>query len=284
MQEIIRELNVLIAVSKYTQVMLVLSIFGVLLLAIVLLIAICMLGFAIVVVIRKKHWRGGGRRKNLLVVCCILLASLIICPLGVMWQRSAAQTQYLTASKNISESGNLYAQLNAANWDTLDEVQRLALLQVAAQAEAEVLGVHRSITVLAKEIENTPDSDVTIRGYLSSGSGTIVINSTLLAPGAGDSGYDCLEVVVHEVYHVYQQELIAMYYTLDVDTQQLAIFDTVRIYIEEYASGYEGSVQSETYAAYISQRIEIDAYIYAATQTTVYKQSALDDLETCAQE
>lgn len=284
MQEIIRELNVLIAVSEYTQVMLVLSIFGVLLLAIVFLGAICLLGFAIVVVSRKKHWCGRGKQKNLLVVCCILLASLIICPLGVMWQRSAAQTQYLTASKNISESGDLYAQLNAANWDTLDEVQRLALLQVAAQAEAEVLGVHRSITVLAKEIENTPDSDVMIRGYLSSGSGTIVINSTLLAPGAGDSGYDCLEVVVHEVYHVYQQELIAMYYTLDVDTQQLAIFDTVRIYIEEYASGYEGSVQSETYAAYISQRIEIDAYIYAATQTTVYKQSALDDLETCTQE
>lgn len=271
MQQFTSEMNIMLAVSDYTLLLIGLSVCGVVLL--LLLLAFLLFAFAecAVFIAKDAFQNNPAKRKKLLAVCYALLACCIICPLGMVWNFRKTQALSAAASVSISEETNIYAQLNDATWKTLTEAERLALLQAAADAEAKLLGISRSITLYAQEIETAADAEAFVAGYLYSGSGNIVINSDILASGAAFSGYDCLKTVLHEVYHVYQQELITLYYTLDDDARSLVIFETVRCYIDEFSEGYVAYAQD--YDGYASQQLEVDACDYSIAQTAMYWQN-----------
>lgn len=274
MQNLTSELNLLLAISNYTRLLLVLSMFGAVFLLLLLAILVCLVGALVVESVAGAYQNNPAKCKKRLVVCTLLLAALASCLLGKAWQMRKTQALSAATVASFAQEANLYAQLNPATWQTFTEAQRLALLQAAANAEAELLGISRSVTLVAKEIEAGTNTIVT--GYLYSGSGTIVINSAILEASADFSSYDCLETVLHEVYHVYQQELIALYVTLDSDAQSLLMFETVRCYIDEFSGGYLDHTTEEGFAAYASQQLEVDASSYAAAQTALYLQSMYD--------
>ena len=145
--------------------------------------------------------------------------------------------------------------LNEDLWDQLDEEERLEVLGVVAQAEGAYLG--------------TPDMPSVHGAYLGGyvvgqydwERESITIDLQMLGR---ETAAECVDTVLHEMYHHYQQCLMDCYAGLEEEYRALRAFQRVPGYIEE-TEHYQTDGMG-----YYTQSLEEDARAHAEERTDYY--------------
>lgn len=162
----------------------------------------------------------------------------------------------------ISSELSTVRKLEDPIWETLDETERLGVLQIIADIEADHLGIER-VRVRLREL-----GDTTLGSYADA-IRTITINREWLADM---DGFEALEVLCHECFHAYQHRLVDLYTELETDQRQLFAFHRADHYETEFANYIDGDVD---YEGYSQQWCEIDSEAYAEEAVWRY----LEELE-----
>ena len=81
------------------------------------------------------------------------------------------------------------------------------------------------------------------------------------------SSENALVVLLHEVYHAYQHEIVRVYRAAGEEYKNLALLSTAAVYAEEF-DNYQNGI--EDYEAYKTQKIEITADRYGREASQEY--------------
>lgn len=149
-------------------------------------------------------------------------------------------------------------------WKLLTVQERLDMLQIVANVEANNLGIPNDVNVAASAMD-----EHTVAAYNDSAH-TINFNLDYLEQMPPR---DILNACCHEVYHCYQHRLVDAYRGVDEQMRGLKIFSKAVEYEKEFARYVEGE---EDFYTYYGQLCESDARSYAANAVEAYMM-ALDE-------
>ena len=159
---------------------------------------------------------------------------------------------------SLSEFSDELSSLQGEQWGKLILQEKVDLLQLVAQIEVNYLGLPDQLRVCCEKLEP----------YLAGGydhdDRTIYISRDCLLY---DHPKDCVDTILHEVYHSYQHHLCAVYETLDEKYQSMYFLRDASCYLcefEQYNSG------SNDFFEYYYQLCEIDARAYAKSRLWSY--------------
>lgn len=215
--------------------------------------------------LRDGSWRLAAARLLLVVLTAALLGFAIpdICKAGFDAPYYPAQESSLTAEAEeekrptrealLAENPQILDKLSDAEWGELKTQERLDLLQLIADIEAESLGIP-SVPVSAGKLE-----PFTLGRY-SVMENSIAIDIRHLDESAAE---ECVETVVHETFHAYQQFIVD---NLDWEgaAAGCAYFDQALAWKENNERYYSGG------EAYYEQPLEVDARAYAEAALPAY--------------
>lgn len=152
----------------------------------------------------------------------------------------------------------LYEMLDDENWDTYTIQQKVDVLQVVVNYESSYLGHPEAITVTCSR------GDPTRLGYYNHSKLQIVLNEDHLRH---DPVTECVDTVLHEVYHGYQNYLCEVYETLDAEYHSLLGIREAEQYlceIERYATS------KNDFESYYYLSLEVRAREYAKERSHLY--------------
>ena len=150
-----------------------------------------------------------------------------------------------------------FSGIEYENWEEMNNSDKIDIIQKVVNYEAIKLGIPSGKVVTDKM------DDVTIA---LQGNRGIFYNSKKLK---NISFNEAVYSAIHEVYHLYQKNLIGLYNKLDEDEKNLYLFDELHIkeYIKEFSDCkiYDTKEHSdyEDYLSYVNQYAEADVNLYA---------------------
>ncbi|WP_294521033.1 hypothetical protein [uncultured Pseudoflavonifractor sp.] len=201
---------------------------------------------------RLRFFVSRGRLAAL--VCCfgalVTVVSNGLFGIPVLTADSVERTE-----NGVEVDENRLVCLNEELWAELDEQERLDVLGVVVQAESAYLG--------------TPDVPPLHGAYLGGYTvgqydwekSTITMDLQLLNQA---SAAECVDAVLHEAYHHYQQCLVECYTALETEYRGLLAFRRIPEYIEE-TEHYQTEGMD-----YYNQDLERDARDHAAYRAEYY--------------
>ena len=236
--------------------------------AVLIVLCVLLLGLALSVTLTPapSHWDWGelvrsrlrfffSRGRLAVLVCCLgALATVVgngLFGIPVL----TADTVEPAASSAAEVDENRLVCLNEDLWAQLDEQERLDVLGVVAMNESVYLG--------------TPDMPPIQGAYLGGyvvgqydwERESITIDLQMLGQS---SAADCLDTVLHEMYHHYQRCLVDCYATMENEYRTLRAFRQVPEYMEE-SEHYQSDGME-----YYEQSLEEDAREHAAYRLGYY--------------
>lgn len=150
------------------------------------------------------------------------------------------------------------------SWEKLSPKEKLNIFQRVVNIEASYNGFSKPIKVCFADIDSTPDDDSTKYGQYNDANSVIYLNEKAVCDLPSDKA---LVVLLHEVYHVYQYEIVKVYYSAGEEYKNLALFSTAAVYAEEFEN-YQNGI--EDYEAYKSQKVEVTADKYGRQASQEY--------------
>lgn len=156
------------------------------------------------------------------------------------------------------------AKLQQDVWETLSRNEKLELLFVIAEIEADYLGLPHQLFVEVKEIE-----DEETLGYYTNEKNTIYIDETAFETS---QAYEVLGVMLHEAYHAYQLQAVKVYRSVDNQAKRLLMFRGARSYEWEFINYIDGD---EDFDTYYEQQMEEDARKYSEERKVDYYKAIL---------
>ncbi len=200
----------------------------------------------------------GSRTLGLLVLAVFLLGVSIRPLFGMPMLEASASAPDRAQVQTIDANLDTLYQLDENYWKTLELPQRLELLQLVADIEADALGIPRVKvgTAVLEEYE--------LGCYYLNGN-RVSINLLYLSEY---SGYGMAEVICHEVYHSYQHCQVDLYRKATDQEKQLAIFRDAAVYDREFSNYVDYGTDPEGYAG---QLCEINCDLYAFAAATDYR-------------
>ena len=147
-------------------------------------------------------------------------------------------------------------KIRPETWEKLSWANRLSVLQLIADIEQKRLGLPKRLVVIACSLPSET------YGRYNIINGAIYVNKRLLKDA---SSKELINTIAHEARHALQKYEIDVYNGVDGELKNLALFDDVRIYKEEFENYKDGN---ENYLDYYMQMCEEDAREYAAAETT----------------
>lgn len=150
------------------------------------------------------------------------------------------------------------ADIEPSRWTELDIHQKLTVCQKIINVEARYTGLSHEISV------GTDDLSYGTLAYYSDSTHQVVIDMDHLE---NSYSYDVLATLIHEVYHAYQHEQVALYQKLDEEERNLLMFYDASVYMEEFADYEDGG---ENFYAYYTQLAEIHAREAGETESLEY--------------
>ena len=159
--------------------------------------------------------------------------------------------------ETISSNIDTLLLLQQQQWSELDASERLRVMKVVADIEANYLGFP-AVSVCTQVLEENT------LGCYDHETRTITLNLTHLV---SEDAFTMCNVVCHESRHAYQHRLIDIYESLDPQNKQLRLFLETSMYSHEFSNYIDGN---EDYEAYYSQWCEIDSREYAQTAAEEY--------------
>ena len=152
--------------------------------------------------------------------------------------------------ETISKNMEAVLLLQEDSWAKLDATERLNVMKVIADIEANYLGIPE-LSVCTEVLEEHT------MGYYNDSARTITLNLSYLANA---DAHTMLTTICHECYHAYQYRLVELYNELDSEDRGLLLFYEASQYRDEFANYIDGS---DDYYAYSRQWCEADSDEYA---------------------
>lgn len=212
--------------------------------------------------VKSKHIFLGSRTILALCMAILLVPFSIKCLFGYSLFQAQISAEYYSIDDEYVIENKLdeLSQFEDSIWIYLTLQEKLDLMQIVANIEANYLGISHELNVVSMTLEDT------ICAYYNDSKYLIVVNTTYLE---NSLGYDALDTVCHESYHAYQYRQVDLFNQLDTQSQELLMFYEVSLYKEEFEGGYADS--SDSYLDYYTQTCETNARDYAEDAVRSYK-------------
>lgn len=168
----------------------------------------------------------------------------------------ASEREQITIETAIDE----LTQLEPDRWSTLDEEQKLAVLQTVADIEADAYGLPDRLIVRTKNLSAGTWAEYA--HYRRS----VTIDTRHLREEQAD---EVLRSVLHECRHAYQHQLVSLYDSAEDQHKDLLIFREADV--SAIKDSFDNYVEGDRdYEYYLSQRCEADARAWADERYVVY--------------
>lgn len=125
-------------------------------------------------------------------------------------------------------------------WDTLSRDEKVRLLRILANVEANALGLSHRIPLTAGDLERRSTFTGTVGEYIPGQDERIVIDNQYIDE---ENPYYLISTVCHEVMHAYQHSLTELYKNTSEEYRSLKIFESVPEYLKESAD-YEKTLKN----------------------------------------
>ena len=173
-----------------------------------------------------------------------------------------ADISFVTYYEN---NADVFDKLEQNTWSTLNNGEKLDVLQVVCNAERAKLGIKEPIHIKSKVFKNN------LLGEFVYEENTVLINTKHLEE---DSSYSVLTTVAHECYHSYERSLVSLYDSVNDEEKKLMAFNRAEYYKKEFADYKDGENEE-----YYWQVVEEDARNYSEKAANDYKNKILSHLE-----
>ena len=227
-------------------------------------------------IIRKR----AGKMLRIVDVCLYTAIVLVVIPVGYNQQMNNGIMKAKTL--DIREANGDAWELFETNIDVIEKIrenarwkpltisEKLCTLQAIADCAVEDLGIPAPVTVVLADFEMD-----NLLGDYDHAERIIRISRDHLETDDAD---ECLNTILHEVYHCYERSLMDLYIELPEQAQSLYLFRDCRQYIEE-TRNYVGGIDSdEGIIEYYNQQVEEDCRTYAENMVHVYYET-IDGLQ-----
>lgn len=209
---------------------------------------------------RLAHGLLGGR--TILALCFAALVVALYCAnIFGFHLRSTDVTETYSKSEGpwtIAENVEVLSKLQEDNWAELSIQDRLDVLGIVVNIEAQHFGLVYHLTLGSSYL---PES--TLAQY-SRDTHKVTVNMVALEK---QTARDMLISICHECYHSYQEQLIELYYNTPKKYRNMPIFSPVPYYLEEL-SNYESG--EDDIIKYYYQVSEMTARTYAEQSADEY--------------
>lgn len=212
--------------------------------------------------VRSKHIFLGSR--TIFAICMAVL--LVPFSIKCLFEYSLFQAQVSAEYYCINDEYTIENQIDElvkfdeSTWINLTLQEKLVLMQIAANIEANYLGISHELNVVSITVADN------VYGYYDYSKHLIVVNTTILE---NSNAYDVLETVCHEAYHAYQYQQVILFNQLDEESQSLLMFYEISLYKAEFEGGYIDG--TDDFAGYYMQTCEVNAREYADEAVRSYK-------------
>ena len=149
------------------------------------------------------------------------------------------------------------------SWEELDSKEKINIFQRIVNIEASYNGFSKPIKVCFADIDTTPENDTIKYGQYSDTKSIIYLNEKAVCSLSSESA---LTILLHEVYHAYQHEIVMVYKAAE-EYKNLALLSTAAVFAEELENYKNGD---DDYEAYKLQYIEITAQKYGEETAKEY--------------
>lgn len=156
------------------------------------------------------------------------------------------------------------APLVNGSWEELSPKEKIDIFQRVVNIESSYNGFSKPIKVCFADIDSTPDDDSTKYGQYNDANSVIYLNEKAVCSLSSESA---LIVLLHEVYHAYQHEIVRVYKAAGEEYKNLALLSAAAVYAEEFENYQNGD---EDYQAYKMQKVEITADMYGRETSKEY--------------
>ena len=178
---------------------------------------------------------------------------------------------YMNRELENSLQNNLDILVKVENWDAIDDDEKKKILYTILKIEKRYLGLNTMPKV------SIVDNMESFSGY-DRNEQKIYLSKDVFY---GADGYLVVECIAHEMFHMYELELIDLYMKIYEDEKykdqrNLLLFERSVVYskeISEYENGYNDM------EIYMQQELEIDAYNYSKDVTEEYRERIQKFLE-----
>lgn len=215
------------------------------------------------VFLKKMRLCFWGLREIMAGEMLILMGSIAACTLfdGTLLEASvnAVSGTEKEEKQTIANNIETLLLLQEDEWENLDIEEKLDILQVVANIEADYLGIPNELCVEAGFLKDN------VTGCYNDRTHRIIISFDVLNNERPNA---LLELVCHEAFHGFSWRLVELYDATKEELQDLKIFDEIVFYKEEFENYSDGT--GENYEAYYYQRCEQDARNYAQNAVEEY--------------
>ncbi len=202
-------------------------------------------------------WSIYGHALAALMVCLVL--SSAFSRIGI---NAVAEDLFNGSGENltIENSMDVLVNLDAQKWETLDQREKLNVLQRIVDIERNYMGIDHNILVYVKEL----DEDTNVGAYYSEYSHSIGINMRALT---NSTPYYLCNAMCHETRHAEQYIMISIFDAVDENSRNNIFFDQTARMRKEFV---DYTSVDEDYYKYHGQECEKDARSYAEERVEVY--------------
>lgn len=187
-------------------------------------------------------------------VCMIIMIALIFAT-GKM-DRVTIQKQSVEDMREKNNVREIVVYLKDSEWEKLSQDERLKVLGTITDYECDYLGMENEWKITLGD--NLEEDTLGMYKYSTK---KILIRPNVLQY----SGEKSLEVLLHEIRHMYQCQLIELYQLTVDEKKDLKLFDEIRTF--EYENNH---YENDDYEAYYNQKCEQDARKYSAKRIKEY--------------
>lgn len=155
--------------------------------------------------------------------------------------------------------GNFEILSRLKEWENFSVNEKLQVFQVITQIECRYLGVSEDLSIVLDN--QMMDHEV---GYYDDVKKCIVLNGSIAQEG---SGWYIIEVLLHELYHIYERQVADLFEGLDRNEQRLLLFQDARQYQMEFNHYVNPDIDP---TGYWDMQCESDARSYAEKRVVYY--------------
>lgn len=206
--------------------------------------------------VRLRYAILGSRTIIVFCMALIFISAAIVMFVGV----PANDKETSESTWTIEKQRDAVFNLRKPTWDTLNGDQRFNTLEIVLKIEAANLGLPFQPKLEAAALDQT-----TIGKYDVSRK-TILLNEDYVARCSSEQA---VIGALHELFHVYQHELVNVLGEVPERDRNLAIFAGARTYTEELAHYHDGEGDDD-FESYFEQRIEEDARAFGLSTAKAF--------------
>ena len=184
------------------------------------------------------------------LLCCLTANSFRFLSEWIEKKWDANSSAY-SVEYTIQENRDILQGLLQERWVSLTFSEKQAVLQQAANTEANYLGICKPLGVIVVDLDDR------VRGRYIKKDHTIQINRDHVKNSPAE---EVLATICHEAYHAYQTAVVETFAYAEKEKQALLLFRQAEIYQEELRQYQDGTVD---YEGYYTQELEEDARAYS---------------------